>query len=1784
MPAQVNVTVQLNENGTRAVLTEIDQLVNKLNGKKINISVNATGQQISQLQNVANNIGNVGSAAQTAAQAVDDLGDHTSRVVKIAKDGTQSYVDTYKKGVAETVKISSDGTKKITYNYEAQAKAEAKASAEQEKAALKAVEANEKAIAAQEKANAQWEKDTLKAIEYNSKAYDKYVADQQAASEAQAKAATEAAKAEQAAADKRLATMANVAKVAATAFLIKETKEALSTMKDVDSELANIRKVTGESEEVIKRIGEAAYDTASKYGVSANEYLEAATAFAKAGKSNYTDLAELAIKTQLAGDVTADTASKFLLAADAAYKMNGNVDQLSLVLDRANELDNNYATSIEKIAAGFPIVANTASMANMSIEELMASLGTITAVTQQTGTKAATALRALILNITGEVGATLEDEEGLFTATQESVDSMSDALMKYGNEAVKTAKKLGKVVDPMEAIRSLAEAWKRGDLNEQELFNILSGVGGKLRTEQITALVKNFDMVESMLGRMEDAAGSADKEIANLLNTWDAKLERLGNTWAKLVSHIFNTDDIKSGLDVLIAALNGLDSIITTPLGKGVAETAALTGAFLKLSSVIDTIKKSSWGKAIITQVTETLGSVTGLTGAVEVLKATFSSLNAVSLGALLGELMTLYNIVNARGKINDDRFMYFYGQSTADTSGFGRTTDKLLAESAGDASAQVAALQTHVDKFRTVYNQLKEDLASGADPAEFEKEFGFSVSKFIKDFELAEDLIDSFGPILEDASDGSEELADGLSEVATAADEATKAIEAFNNATKSTKSGNADAYRSAYQQFLEDYKAGKNDTNVVRAAADMFLPENIQEALGYDLQAMGELLASDLYQGIYNGASENAGVDFVNYMADNMTEALDEIVNITSNKDGTYNFEYASAQKLADYFNLPLGAIQALIGALDEFGVQANIGWEEADDLANALGLVGDNAGKSEITLEGIARSLKDDFGISDKTNIAKMISALDAGGYLDGILGEITPEAIGAAISAAFRDAEIDATPENPPTTEDIIDTSQVEEAKEAIEGIPDEQDKTVNIVVTGLDDINSFKDWLETSPGTYKVQVNDDGTVSILMGEAGSLEEYLAGMGEGPYVISVNDDGSISVTKTSADDLESTLSETENPVVVTVGDDGSIESVSGKAGDLEKTLTAIDGLEGTTYTITINDPENAASYKETLEGIEGTYDVTVNEDGSVSAKVDVDALETVLESVEGDTPVTVTAEVDGTSDVEELADQESRVTSKKETVSASTSGKDAVDALASTWASIKSKNVEINATVHYSSSGALHGGSGGGFAEGTKYAPGGMALVNELGPELISDNGKAYIANGGKPAIVSLGKGAVVLTAEETRQALGNAKINNGINAYAGGYDLSGTGTFDPNSLRKAITGNSGTGATIPSKGSNGSGSGSGGGGGGSKSSSSSDSSSDPWKDKEDALKDALDELDELAEWYHNQKKHTEEGNTYADAIKKVDALRSEYLKAGFAETSKEVTTLANKIFDYEKDIAEAKAHAIDDLEDELDNLKSQIELAENQGDLNRMLELQNEAQKKVAELLEAYRAAGFDDTSPEILKLANMGYDYASDSGSTMKELWKQLIEALEDMRDTQDDANALAEKQLAVDEAREALQNAQNQRTVRIFNPVTGQWEWIADSKSIQQAQEKLKSAEESLLKEQQSQELAALKKAMENGGSLEGVTVGPGLSALLSGASVDQTNAFASALGVLSGGLATTADTSAKSIFDSVDSHDNVTQYQFNGVTIDANTAENTTLADLVQMITPLALTTNMPA
>lgn len=353
--------------------------------------------------------------------------------------------------------------------------------------------------------------------------------------------------------------------------------EALDTMKSVDDEMVTIRKVTGATTAELNKIEKQAYDTASAYGVAADEYLQFVSGFSRAGYGEQASaLAELAAKTQIVGDTNAETAQQFLLSVDAAYKYQGNIEKLTAVLDGSNEIDNKYATSIQKIAEGLGKVAPIAAQAHVGVDELTAAIGTITAVTQRSGTEAATALRALFLNIIGDTKT--EIDEGVTWTTGE-IAGLRDVIKLYAKDAYDAAQASGDVINPMKAIAGLSKSMKDGFLTEQQLMEMVSDIGGKLRTSQLLALIQNWDMYESMLTDFAGAAGSADKEVENALDSWTRKTEILKNKWTEFVSHLVETDTIKGALDGVI----GLVELLDSTGGHLVITVGLLTGAVLLL-------------------------------------------------------------------------------------------------------------------------------------------------------------------------------------------------------------------------------------------------------------------------------------------------------------------------------------------------------------------------------------------------------------------------------------------------------------------------------------------------------------------------------------------------------------------------------------------------------------------------------------------------------------------------------------------------------------------------------------------------------------------------------------------------------------------------------------------------------------------------------------------------------------------------------------------------------------------------------------------------------------------------------------------------------------------------------------------------------------------------------------------------------------------------------------------------------------------------------------------------
>lgn len=436
---------------------------------------------------------------------------------------------------------------------------------------------------------------------------------------------------------------------------------------------------------------------------------------------------------------------------------------------------------------------------------------------------------------------------------------------------------------------------------------------------------------------------------------------------------------------------------------------------------------------------------------------------------------------------------------------------------------------------------------------------------------------------------------------------------------------------------------------------------------------------------------------------------------------------------------------------------------------------------------------------------------------------------------------------------------------------------------------------------------------------------------------------------------------------------------------------------------------------------------------------------------------------------------------------------------------------------------------------YASGTRNAPGGPALVNEKGPEIIAAKGLAWIAGGGKPTVTMLPKGATVLTAQETRRATGGRGIS-GIPAFAEG--TTGAPSWynwiieEANRRKQEVDADRGYSYLTASD--------------------FSVSDSDIYGGDRDA-----------AFWYAHPGLYEEYQAARRAGREATSKFLREHAMGGGAGGGGETGPTPPNFKALE-----------DDLTKLLKNLDAQAKLAENEEDFLKAMMVYGDAQSAIAELLEQYRANGYAEDSDEVLRLANLGYDYAAKQLGGYDKLQQSLIDALNGLTKATDDANELQERREAVEKAREALQNAERQRTVRIFNPITGQWEWVANAADVQKAQEKLQSAEQALRKEELSQAVDAIKNASP--ADLGNMTLSPAILEALFGGTPEQQTAFLNALGAATGGADWLSSSEAQTPWNQGNSIG--TQYNLNGITLTEAQASGMTIKDLIAMLQGLKI------
>ena len=358
--------------------------------------------------------------------------------------------------------------------------------------------------------------------------------------------------------------MKQIGQFAWTYGIIQQLPTALSNsvseLKNINDILTEISKTSDLTTSQIKQLGETSFDSASRYGKKASDYLIGVQEMSRSGfyGKQAEDLAKLSILGQAAGDMSTETSNSYLLATNAAYQYLGSVEKLNAVLDGQNMITNRNSVSMNDMAQATSEAASMAAQTGVQIDELSAMIGTMEARTKSGGSEVGNAVKAILINLQNT-----------------SSDKIVNTLDKAGASMTKYVDGVEQLRNPIEILKDLAKTYNSLEENDPLKSEILTNIGMKYHANKLSALLTGWDDYEKMLVDYSQGLGSSAIEAEKSANNWSGSVNKLSNAWTELVQNFANSDVIITATNLLTGFVNGIDN------------AASALGGFKSLISII---------------------------------------------------------------------------------------------------------------------------------------------------------------------------------------------------------------------------------------------------------------------------------------------------------------------------------------------------------------------------------------------------------------------------------------------------------------------------------------------------------------------------------------------------------------------------------------------------------------------------------------------------------------------------------------------------------------------------------------------------------------------------------------------------------------------------------------------------------------------------------------------------------------------------------------------------------------------------------------------------------------------------------------------------------------------------------------------------------------------------------------------------------------------------------------------------------------------------------------------
>lgn len=351
-------------------------------------------------------------------------------------------------------------------------------------------------------------------------------------------------------------------------------KQAFSTVKELDYALVDLKKTTAMNSSELEQFYYDSNDVAKQMGVTTKEIIDQASSWSRLGynsKQAATEMAKLSSQFAIISPgMDTTTSQEGLVSIMKAWDI-GYQDVKSQIMDDINALGNAMAEDNQDIVEGMERSAAALAAVGTSTKDAFALFSGIQEVLQNSE-KSGTSLRSVALRLRSFDESTEEYSSDLANITGELADLTKTAEHAQGVSVFKpgSTTEFKSLVD---YFREIADIWD--EMSQKQQNDFLLKAFGRTQAQAGAALIQNFKGVEKALNVMDNAAGSADKEMETAKQSITYKLNELKQTWVGTVQDIANRDD----LGKIVDGLTDLSSAIGFVIDKlGLVGTIGLFG------------------------------------------------------------------------------------------------------------------------------------------------------------------------------------------------------------------------------------------------------------------------------------------------------------------------------------------------------------------------------------------------------------------------------------------------------------------------------------------------------------------------------------------------------------------------------------------------------------------------------------------------------------------------------------------------------------------------------------------------------------------------------------------------------------------------------------------------------------------------------------------------------------------------------------------------------------------------------------------------------------------------------------------------------------------------------------------------------------------------------------------------------------------------------------------------------------------------------------------------------